>query len=68
MNMIPVNSSNISKIGYENGTLYVEFKTRSLYAYNNVPIEVYNALMSASSHGKYLASHIKGLYSYQKLY
>ena len=37
-----------------------------LYKYLNVPKSVYDALMSASSHGSYLAAHIKGVYTYQK--
>lgn len=67
MDMIPVVSSNIRSIGYENSTLYVRFNNGSLYAYNRVPISEYNALMSASSHGTYLAAHIKGRYSYRRI-
>lgn len=67
MNMIPVSSSNISAIGYEGTTLYVLFNSGSTYAYFNVPKNVYDALMSASSHGGYLASHIKGVYQYRKI-
>ena len=37
------------------------------YKYLNVPKSVYDALMSASSHGGYLAAHIKGVYTYQKI-
>lgn len=67
MNMIPVSSSNISSIGYENGTLYVTFYHGGLYAYFNVPESIYHGLMSASSHGSYLASHVKGVYSYKRI-
>lgn len=67
MNMIPVSSSNISSIGYENGTLYVTFHHGGLYAYFNVPESIYHGLMSASSHGSYLASHVKGVYSYKRI-
>lgn len=67
MNMTPVSSSNISSIGYENGTLYVSFHHGGVYAYFDVPESVYHALMSASSHGKYLAAHVKGIYSYRKI-
>lgn len=65
--MIPVSSSNISSIGYEGTTLYVRFHSGGLYAYYNVPPSVYNGLMSASSHGKYLAAYIKNCYHYQKI-
>ncbi|URN84003.1 KTSC domain-containing protein [Acetobacterium wieringae] len=67
MNMQPVSSSNISSIGYENGILYIRFHAGGLYSYSGVPESVYNSLMSASSHGGYLAAHIKGVYPYTKI-
>lgn len=62
MNMIPVSSSDISSIGYENGTLHIRFHSGGLYRYTNVPQSVYNGLMSAASHGKYFHAYIKGRY------
>ena len=62
MYMTPVSSSDISSIGYENGTLYISF-----HAYFNVPQSVYAGLMSAGSHGKYFHAFIKNHYGYQKL-
>ncbi len=67
MNMIPVSSSNISAIGYDGTTLYVLFNSGGLYAYFNVPKSVHDGLMSASSHGSYLANYIKGHYGYQRI-
>ena len=67
MNMTPVSSSNISSIGYENGTLYVSFHSGGLYAYSGVPVSVYQGLMSASSHGSYLARIVKGVYPYRRI-
>lgn len=67
MNMIPVSSSNIASIGYENATLYVAFNRGGLYAYSGVPESIYHGLMSASSHGSYLASHVKGIYPYRRI-
>lgn len=67
MQMTPVSSSNISSIGYENGTLYVLFHHGGLYKYLNVPEYVYRELMSAPSHGKYLAAHVKGVYPYNRI-
>lgn len=67
MKMTSVSSSNISSIGYENNTLYVRFNNGSLYEYYNVPTSVYNGLMSASSHGSYLAAHVKGIYRYKQI-
>ncbi len=67
MNMTPVSSSNISSIGYENGTLYVCFHNGGLYSYFDVPESVYHALMAAPSHGHFLAANIKGIYRYEKI-
>lgn len=67
MNMTPVSSSNIASIGYEKGTLYVAFNRGGLYAYTGVPESVYHSLMSAASHGSYLAAHVKGVYPYTKI-
>lgn len=67
MQMTPVVSSNVDSIGYENETLYVRFKNGSLYLYENVPSYQYDALMSASSKGSYLAQNIKGHYSYARI-
>lgn len=63
----PVSSSNIRSIGYENGTLEVGFNSGGVYQYYDVPQSIYAALMSASSHGSYLANHIKGVYRYRKV-
>ena len=67
MQMIPVSSSNLSSVGYENGTLYIRFHNGSLYSYSNVPASVYQGLMSASSHGQYFAAYIKKCYPYRKI-
>lgn len=63
-----VNSSNISSIGYdeENEILEIEFKKGEIYQYFDVPYEVYDELMNAESHGKYLAANIKNVYKYEK--
>ena len=70
MNRTPVSSSNLRAIGYDSDTktLEVEFLNGGLYSYANVPISVYNSLMSASSHGSYFNANIKkGGYPYKKL-
>lgn len=67
MKMTPVSSSNLNSVGYENGTLYVRFNNGSLYAYSGVPESIYRGLMSASSHGSYLAQNVKGVYPYKRI-
>lgn len=66
---IPVSSSNIRDIGYDATTLTLEigFRDGGVYQYFGVPSSVYHALMAASSHGSYLASHIKGRYRYRRV-
>lgn len=65
----PVRSSNISSIGYDAyfSILEVEFTTGAVYQYYGVPKLVYEGLMKASSHGSYLADHVKGRYRYKEV-
>jgi KTSC domain len=67
--MIPVSSSNIASIGYDSltSTLQIEFHDNSVYQYFNVPESVFNALMNASSKGKYASENIYKQYSQRKI-
>lgn len=67
MNMIPVSSSNIASVGYENGTLYIRFHSGGLYEYTNVPAALYQGLMSAPSKGRYFHANIKCSYAYRRI-
>lgn len=69
MNRKSVTSSNIASIGYDESseTLEIEFKNGGVYQYFDVPERVYKGIMSASSHGEYLAQNIKGHYRYSKV-
>jgi len=64
-----VESSNIESIGYDSKsqTLEIEFLNGSIYQYFDVPQHIYDGLMGADSHGKYLAAIIKGHYRYSKV-
>ena len=65
-----VTSSNIASIGYDSisQTLEVEFLNGSIYQYYDVPEALYEGLMSADSHGKFLAEYIKkGGYRYERV-
>jgi hypothetical protein len=66
MDKIPVISSNISDIAYENGTLTVWFKSGSAYNYQ-CPQEVFDAMRNAPSVGSYFANNVKGLYQGQRV-
>lgn len=67
MNMIPVASSNLNSVGYENGTLYIAFNSGGLYSYSNVPENVFHELLNASSKGKYFHAYINGHYAYTRI-
>lgn len=69
MDRTQVASSNIASIGYDpdTNTLEIEFSNGSVYQYYDVPEHIYDEIMSASSHGSYLATNIKGVYSYSKV-
>lgn len=69
MKMIPVDSSNVESVGYDEGssTLQVSFKKGGMYQYFDVPKDVFEALRDASSVGGYLASHIKGRFRYSRV-
>ena len=69
MERIPVSSSNIAEIGYDEptGTLEILFHSEALYQYFDVPVLVYEEFVAASSHGKYLNANIKGKFRYAKI-
>lgn len=61
MDRLPVISSSIASIGYDESrhVLEIEFLSGSVYRYFHVPTEVYAGLMAASSHGAYFNEAIK---------
>lgn len=67
MERIPVSSSNLASVGYQDGILEVAFKSGSVYQYTGVPESVYDALMSAPSHGKFFAAFIRNNYPYRQV-
>ena len=70
MEMITVDSSNLSAIGYdyELATLRVDFLKGRSYEYYGVPAELYEGLLSAGSKGQYLNLYIKkGGYNYSQI-
>lgn len=68
--MQPVNSSNLSSVGYNSSLseLTIRFHSNSVYTYLNVPEHIYNALMSAASKGSYHHQFIKGSYLHRTGY
>ena len=66
MEMIKVVSSNVVAVGYKDKKLYVDYKSGS-YVYENVPEEIYVALLAAESKGKFMWAKVKGRYDYARL-
>ncbi|NCP53469.1 MAG: KTSC domain-containing protein [Flavobacteriales bacterium] len=65
-----VESSNLASIGYdaENEILEIEFNHGGIYQYFDVPENIYEELMNASSHGQYFDRNIKKAgYRYSKV-
>lgn len=61
MDYVPVSSSTVSAVGYdeESNTLGVRFQNGSEYHYFGVPRDVFDGIQSASSVGRYLDQAIK---------
>lgn len=58
---VPVKSSNLQSVGYDvaSRTLTIEFRSGSIYEFEEVPPEVHTELMNAESHGKYFHRRIR---------
>ncbi|MDD2984668.1 MAG: KTSC domain-containing protein [Crocinitomicaceae bacterium] len=67
--MIPVSSSNIESIGYDeqNEQVYVRFLNGSLYVYKGVPLHEFENLRDAPSLGSYLHRNYKNIYPYERI-
>lgn len=67
VDMISVDSSNISEIGYDEGeaSLCVKFKRGTVYKYFMVPKNVFEEFVASESKGKYL-KQIEMEYQYER--
>ena len=63
---ILVDSSSVKGIGYQDGTLVVEFANGHLYAYAMTP-EEFEAFAAAESKGRYFNTQIRGKFAGTKL-
>jgi len=69
MDWIPVVSSNLARIRYDENTmtLEIEFQGGRVYQYFDVPVQVFEGLRKAASHGQYFNQNIKGHYRYARV-
>jgi KTSC domain len=61
-------SKQIKSIGYENGTLEIEFSSGGVYQYSGVPQSLYEEFVKADSLGAFVASRIRGVFEYKRLH
>jgi hypothetical protein len=66
--MIYVDSSNIEAIGYDDDAqeLHVQFLGGGYYIYHDVPRNIFDELMNASSKGSFLNREVKSVYRFTK--
>jgi hypothetical protein len=69
MELIKVDSSMIDAVGYdeEQQVLEVVFKRNGVYRYRDVPKQVYEGLLNASSKGSYMRELIIDMYPTEHL-
>lgn len=69
MDRIDVVSSDLHSVGYDSSekVLEIEFNSGGIYQYFDVPEDIYENLMNASSHGKYFHAFIKKIYRFQRV-
>ena len=67
MHRTAVHSSNITSIGWQDGTLEVEFHDGGVYQYSGVPEAVYQAFLNAYSKGSFFHDHIRDRYPYREV-
>ena len=66
MNEMMVDSTTLRALAYDErrGILQLEFRTRAIDHYDDVPAAVYEALLGASSKGSYFNRVIRGRFPY----
>jgi hypothetical protein len=69
INWIPVTSSTISRVRYDERTLTleIEFIGGRVYQYFDVPPQIYQSFISADSKGRFLHSQLKGHFRYVRV-
>ena len=66
MKITPVESSTLASVGYDESgeLLQLEFRSRALYHYFGVPAAVHEALLAATSKGRYFNQAIRSRYRF----
>ena len=69
MRIAAVDSTTLLTVSYDEGQalLQLEFCSRAVYQYRNVPTEVHQSLLAAPSKGRYFHQAIRGRYPYRQI-
>ena len=69
MRVATVESTTLATIGYDENLkrLQLEFCSRAVYLYFDVPAAVFEALLDAPSKGRYFNGAIRGRYPYRQI-
>lgn len=67
MNRIPVSSTNIKSVGWENNVLEIAFNSGGIWQYIGVSNQLYLRMMSASSKGSFFHDYIKDKFPERKV-
>lgn len=62
-----VESSHIFDVSWDEGTLTVTFKDGAVYNYADVPVGVYQEMVSAPSVGRFFKDNVKGAFEYERI-
>ena len=60
-----VESSVIDAVGYSR-VLEIQFESRRVYQYYDVPQDVFDGMVNAESKGRYFNAHIRGKFDYRE--
>jgi hypothetical protein len=63
-----VESTTLAAVDYDPAAqmLWLEFRSGAVYCYGDVPLAVYQALLTAPSKGAYFNRHIRGRFEYHR--
>lgn len=69
IDMMPINSENIFKIGYDqdNSSLHIQYNDNSLYEYYNVELDIFTNLLFSSSKAEFIKENICDKFSCNKV-
>jgi hypothetical protein len=69
MTKVSLDSKMLSSVAYDEieNEMIVEFANGDEYKYKKVPMEVFDAMISAPSAGKYFLANVKNKFEYEKL-